>query len=268
MLLACALLASSVHARETVLPVRAPETSVLLGGVAELRDDVYSADINVAGEYAFCKCFSVYGDVAYRLVSYEWNTMLHDQIHEMVNLRVNGLNESYVGVKFMPFSFAGVDASWRFPPREGSQVNRFHRLGVSPFGLYEFSQNMTLGTAVEYLTFLEKGGFLPGDEIGLKGSASWKLLWNHETCSGWKFDYVFLYRWRIQESENRNLDKPYSKMDDLYRGFKMRVDAARYFSLVGNSLGFTLFYEMNRGNLFGMETGHTLGFYVKLKLRN
>ena len=57
-------------------------------------------------------------------------------------------------------------------------------------------------------------------------------------------------------------------MDDLYCGFRMRVDAARYFSLVGNSLGLTFFYEMNRGNLFGMETGHTLGFYVKLKLRN
>ncbi len=270
--LVCAILVLSLPvtavARETVLPVRAPESSALLGALGELRDDVYGVDLNLAGEYAPCRCFSVYGDFAYRLVSYEWNTMLHDQIHETMDLKVNGLNESYLGAKMMPFPFAGVDVSWRLPPRDGSRVNRFHRLGISPFGLYEFSRNMTLGAAVEYLTFLEKGGFLPGDEIGLKGSASWELLWNHETGSGWKFDYVFLYRWRIQESENGNLDKPYRKMDDLYRGFKMRVDAARYFSFVGNSLGFSLFYEMNRGNLFGMETGHALGIYAKLKFGN
>ena len=253
----------ATFARETVSPVRAPESFVLLGALAELRDDVYSGDINVAGEYAPCNCFSIYGDFAYRLVSYEWNTMAHDQIHEMVNLRVNGLNESYLGTKLMPFPFAGVDVSWRLPPREGSRVNRFHRLGVSPFGLYEFSRNMALGAAAEYFTFLEERDFQPGDELGLKGSISWKLLWDRDDHSGWKFDYVFLYRWRIQESENLNLQKPYRKMDDLYRGYKMRVDAARYFSSFGNSLGIALFYEMNRGHLFGMETGHTLGLYAK-----
>jgi hypothetical protein len=253
----------ATFARETVSPVRAPESFVLLGALAELRDDVYSGDINVAGEYAPCNCFSIYGDYAYRLVSYEWNTMAHDQIHEMVNLRVNGLNESYLGMKLKPFPFVGVDVSWRLPPREGSRVNRFHRLGVSPFGLYEFSRNMALGAAAEYFTFLEERDFQPGDELGLKGSISWKLLWDRDDHSGWKFDYVFLYRWRIQESENLSLQKPYRKMDDLYRGYKMRVDAARYFSSFGNSLGIALFYEMNRGHLFGMETGHTLGLYAK-----
>lgn len=253
----------SLFARETVSPVRAPESFVLLGALAELRDDVYSGDINVAGEFAPCNCFSVYGDFAYRLVSYEWNTMAHDQIHEMVNLQVNGLNESYLGAKMMPFPFAGVDVSWRLPPREGSRVNRFHRLGLSPFGLYHFSRNMSLGAAAEYYTFLEKQNFQPGDELGLKGSISWKFLWDHDDHSGWKFDYVFLYRWRIQESENLHMDKPYRKMDDLYRGFRMRVDAARYFSVYKNSLGAALFYEMNRGHLFGMETGHTLGLYAK-----
>lgn len=253
----------ATFARETVSPVRAPESFVLLGALAELRDDVYSGDINVAGEYAPCNCFSIYGDFAYRLVSYEWNTMAHDQIHEMVNLRVNGLNESYLGMKLMPFPFAGVDVSWRLPPREGSRVNRFHRLRVSPFGLYEFSRNMALGAAAEYFTFLEERDFQPGDELGLKGSISWKLLWDRDDHSGWKFDYVFLYRWRIQESENLSLQKPYRKMDDLYRGYKMRVDAARYFFSFGNSLGIALFYEMNRGHLFGMETGHTLGLYAK-----
>ena len=253
----------SSFARETISPVRTPESFVRLGGIAELRDDVYSADLNVAGEFAPCNCFGVYGDFAYRLVSYEWNTMAHDQIHEMVNLQVNGLNESYLGMKLVPFPFAGVDVSWRLPPREGSRVNRFHRLGVSPFGLYEFSRNMTLGAAAEYFTFLEERDFQPGDELGLKGSISWKLLWDRDDHSGWKFDYVFLYRWRIQESENLHMDKPYRKMDDLYRGFRMRVDAARYFSAFKNSLGIALFYEMNRGYLFGFETGHTLGLYAK-----
>ena len=253
----------SAYARETVSPVRAPESYALFGGLAELRDDVYSADLNMAGEFAPCHCFSVYGDFAYRLVSYEWNTMAHDQIHEMVNLQVNGLNESYLGVKMMPFAFFGVDFNWRLPPREGSRVNRFYRLGVSPFGLYDFSRNMTLGAALEYYTFLEKQNFQPGDELGVKGSISWKLLWDRDDYSGWKFDYVFLYRWRIQESENLNMQKPYRKMDDLDRGFRMRVDAARYFAAFKNSLGIALFYEMNRGNLFGMETGHTLGLYAK-----
>jgi hypothetical protein len=122
---------------------------------------------------------------------------------------------------------------------------------------------MTLGAALEYFRFLEKQDFQPGDELGLKGSISWKLLWDRDDYSGWRFDYVFLYRWRIQESENLHMDKPYRKMKDLERGFRMRVDAARYFPVFKNSLGVALFYEMNRGYLFGMETGHTLGLYAK-----
>ncbi len=257
------LLSSAAFARETVSPVRAPESYALFGGLAELRDDVYSADLNVAGEYAPCTCFGVYGDFSYRLLSYEYDLMFHDQRHEALNLRVNGLNESYLGMKLKPFPFFGIDFNWRFPPREGSRVNRFHRLGISPFGLFNFSRNMTLGAALEYFRFLEKQDFQPGDELGLKGSISWKLLWDRDDYSGWKFDYVFLYRWRIQESENLHMDKPYRKMKDLERGFRMRVDAARYFPVFKNSLGVALFYEMNRGYLFGMETGHTLGLYAK-----
>ena len=122
---------------------------------------------------------------------------------------------------------------------------------------------MTLGAAVEYFTFLEKQNFQPGDELGVKVSFSWKVQWERKSHSGWKIDYVFLYRWRIQESENLGMDEPYRKMDDLHRGFRMRVDGARYFELFGKFLGVALFYEMNRGHLFGMETGHTLGFYAK-----
>ena len=251
------------HARETVSPVRAPESYALFGSLVELRDDVYSADLNLAGEYAPCNCFSVYGDFSYRLLSYKYDFTLHDQRHEALNMQVNGLNESYLGMKLMPFPFLGLDANWRLPPREGSRVNRFHRLGILPFGLYEFSRSMTLGTAVEYFTFLEKQNFQPGDELGVKGSISWKVLWDRGDHSGWKLDYVFLYRWRIQESENMSMEQPYRKMDDLHRGFRMRVDAARYSAFLGKPLGVALFYEMNRGNLFGMETGHTIGLYAK-----
>lgn len=262
-LLALLLLMVPLLARETVSPVRGPESAAVFGFLGELHDDVYSADLQVAGEYAPCNCFSVYGDFAYRLVSYEWDTMLHDQNHEALNLDVNGLNESYLGMKLMPFPFFGVDVNWRLPPREGSRDCRFHRLGVSPMGIYDFSRNMQLGLAAEYFTFLEKQEFQPGDELGVKASVSWKFLWDRDDFSGWKLDYVFLYRWRLQESENLSLKGDYQKMDDLYRGFKMRVDAARYFAVMGHSLGISLFYEMTRGHLFGMETGHTLGLYAK-----
>ena len=45
----------------------------------------------------------------------------------------------------------------------------------------------------------------------------------------------------------------------LHSGFRMRFDMARYSLFYEKSLGIALFYEMNRGNLFGMETGHTGG---------
>ena len=152
-LIALLFLMVPLSARESVLPIRIPESSVTVGLLGELRDDVYSADLNLAGEYAPCNCFSVYGDFSYRLASYEWDVTLHDQRHEALDLRVNGLNESYMGVKLVPYTFFGVDVSWRLPPREGSRVNLYHRLGVSPFGLYEFSRNMTLGASIEYFTF-------------------------------------------------------------------------------------------------------------------
>jgi len=250
-------------AREPIFPVRSPASFIQFGLLAELLDDVYSADLNLSGEYAPCNCFSVYGDFSYRLISYEFDTMLHDQRHEMLNLQVNGFNESYLGMKFMPYSFFGVDVNWRLPPGEGSQVNRFHRLGIEPFGVYSFSRGLQLGAAAGYFTFLESDNFQPGDELGLKGSIEWRLAWDYELRRGWQFDYVFLYRWRIQESRNLNMDEPYQKMDDLYRGFRVRVDAARYMSVARYSLGVALFYEMNRGNLFGFETGHTLGLYTK-----
>lgn len=260
------VLGTVAFGRESISVIRPTSSYVQLNMLAELRDDVYSADAGIAGEFAPCNCFAVYGDLSYRLVSYEWDTELHDQIHEMVNLQVNGFNESYLGAKFFPVAFGGIDVSWRLPPVGGSKTNRFHRLGVSPFGLYPLSKRLTLGAAVEYYTFLEDDYFQAGDELGLKGSMTWKLAWNEKKKTGWQLDYVFLYRWRVQESENLNLDKLYQKMDDLYRGFRLRLDGTRYISIGTKSLGIALFYEMNRGNLFGVETGHSLGMYAKFLL--
>lgn len=254
------------HARESILPVRGPESSAMLGGLGELLDDIYSADAELRGEYAPCNCFSVYGDFSYRFVSYDFDTEYHDQRHEVLDLDVSGFNESYLGVKIVPKPFFGIDISWRLPPGEGSRVNRFHRLGVEPFGLYSLSRDLQLGAAVGYYTFLEKENYQPGDELGLKGSMQWRLGWDYNRSSGWQLDYVFLFRWRFQESRNLNLNKPYQKMNDLDRGFRLRLDAGRYFAIAQHSLGVALFYEMNRGNLFGFETGHSVGLYTKFML--
>lgn len=251
------------QARENVWTIRSPQTFASISWLGELLDDVYSTDVGLSVEYAPCNCFSVYADASYRFLSYEFDTMLHDQRHELVDLQVNGFNESYFGAKVMPFPYFGVDLGWRIPPAGGSQTNRFHRLKISPMGLYPLSKRMDLGVTLEYFSFLEKNEFQPGDELGLKGSISWRLAWDEVSRRGWKIDYVFLYRMRLQESENYALSKPYRKMDDQYRGLRLRLDGAYYFNLMKYSLGTALFYEMNRGNLFGLETGHTLGLYVK-----
>ena len=259
------IFSAPVMAREPISAVRAPESSFLFGGLVELLDDVYSADLNLAVEFAPCNCFSVYGDFAYRLVSYEYDVTFHDQRHEALNLDINGFNETYLGIKIAPYPFFGIDVNWRLPPGDGSQTNRFHRLGVEPMGLYSFSKTLQLGVSAGYFTFLEKNNFQPGDEMQLKGSMVWNVAWNMDERRGWEFSHVFLYRWRVQESENMNLKQEYRKMKDRESGFRMRTDVVRYFNLFKKALGLALFYEMNRGYLFGMETGHTVGMYSKLR---
>lgn len=257
------ILAGFSFGTEPLKPLLPPENSIGLAGVAELRDDVYSADLKWSAEVAPCDCFGVYVDMSYRFVSYEFDTKLHNQIHEMLNLQVNGLNESFVGMKFFPIPYFGVNASWRFQPKDGSRVERFQRVGVEPTGLYPFSRNMLLGLSAQYYSFLEDQNFQPGDEVGVKTSFTWNIGWERHEKSGWRITYAYLFRWRIQESENHNLAKPYQKMDDEYRGFRMRGDIARYFQVGKNSLGVGGAYEMNRGYLFGFETGHKVEMFVK-----
>lgn len=253
----------SVFATEPLKPVLPPQNAIALSGVGELRDDVYSADLKWSVEVAPCNCLSFYTDMSYRFISYEWQTMLHDQIHEMVNLQVNGLNESFVGMKFFPIQYFGLNVSWRFKPGNGSRVERFERLGIEPMGVYRFSPNMVLGLSGQYYSFIEDKNYQPGDELGVKTSFVWNAFWDKYARTGWQVGYVFLFRWRIQESENHNLAKDYQKMDDLYRGFRMRGDIARYVGWFPFPFGMGMAYEMNRGNLFGFETGHKVELYLR-----
>ena len=44
----------------------------------------------------------------------------------------------------------------------------------------------------------------------------------------------------------------------------MRFDVLRSFNFFGLPIGVGLDYEINKGNLFGFETGHRIGAYINL----
>lgn len=255
------------YATEKLHPVLPPATSFSLQGTVELDEDVYSGDLEFSAEYAFHLRWSVYLDGAFRFLSYSYEYSTEGYIHNYCNLHVNGFNETYAGIKWLPLPYLGLDASWRFPPGEGSQKERFHRLKVEPFSQTNVSDWITLGTALRYETFLEDRNYRPGDEIGFKASARFRLDWNDSLRTGWELTGTFLYQARIEESENTNLDKPYRKMDDKYRGMKIRLDALLFFRMetLGRSAGIGLNYEIHEGTLFGFETGHRVG--IKMKVR-
>lgn len=263
-------------ATEILHPILRPNTWVSVEGAAELDEDVYSADLTVSAELAFPLGEgrgSIYADGAFRFLSYSYEYAWSGYIHNYCNLHVNGFNETYVGTRLMPFGKTwgaaqniGLNLGWRFPPGEGSQLQRHHRLNVEPFYTIAITKNLTLGGAFRYNKFLQANDFVPGDEIGIKISFLWKFLWNEESKTGWIFDEIFLFQKRIQESENLHLAKPYRKMDDAYQGFKLRFDAARTFGFAPIPISFGLNYEMHRGTLFGYETGHRIGIFAKAEL--
>lgn len=257
---------SSAFATEPLRPSTLPQTSLFASALGELRDDVYSADIRWNVEIAPCKCFSVYTDLSYRFVSYEWDTMWHDQRSDPLNLHVNGMNETFIGAKIFPVDYFGIIVNWRFKPGDGSQVERYNRLGVEPVILFPFSRGLLLGLSSQYYTFVERENFQPGDEIGLKASFVWNLLWDYKARTGWRVEYAYLYRWRNAESRNLNMQKPYQKMDDAYSGIRMRAALSRYFGWFSFPLGVGVATEMNRGELFGFETGHTLEIFLRAEL--
>ena len=263
----CFLLFACVacFATESLHPIAAPTTQVGIQGTVELDEDVYSGDLEVSAEYAVHPRFSLYIDGAFRFLSYSYEFSTSGYIHNYCNLHVNGFNETYVGAKGLIFPYLGLNLGWRFPPGEGSQNNRFHRLNIEPFSLLQVSRSLTIGTAFRYNTFLEDKNLKPGDEIGFKASFVWKPGWNDSLKKGWEFSEVILYQARFKESENRNLDKRYRGMKDKYRGIKMKFDAMRYFNIAGFSTGFGLNYEIHDGTLFGFETGHRIGIEMKVR---
>ena len=252
-------------ATESLHPILPPTSSISVQGTVELDEDVYSGDMEVSAEYAVHPRLSLYVDGAFRFLSYSYEYSTEGYIHNYCNLHVNGFNETYLGAKGLIFPYMGLNASWQFPPGEGSPKNRFHRLNVEPFGLLQFSKNLILGAAIRYNTFLEDKKYKPGDEIGLKASFVWRPGWNDSLKTGWDFSEVFLYQARIEESENRNLDKRYRGMKDKYRGMKMKFDAIRYFNILDLSVGFGLNYEIHEGTLFGLETGHRVGIEINVR---
>lgn len=263
----CLILISFVTclATEPLHPISLPTSSLSIQGIVELDEDVYSGDMEVSAEYAFHPRLSLYVDGAFRFLSYSYEYSTEGYIHNYCNLHVNGFNETYVGAKGMILPYLGLNVGWQFPPGEGSPKNRFHRLNVEPFGLLQFSRQLTLGTAIRYNTFLEDKNFKPGDEIGIKASFVWKPGWNDSLKTGWEFSEVFLYQARIEESENRNLDSRYRGMKDKYQGIKMKFDAIRYFNILDLSVGLGLNYEIHEGTLFGFETGHRVGIKMQVK---
>lgn len=252
-------------ATESLHPVLPPQTRANISGSFELDDDVYSTDLNVSAEFAPFDRISVYADAAFRFMSYSYEYSTKGYIHNYCNLHVNGFNETYLGVKGMLWKNLGLDISWRFPPGEGSQINRFHRLNIEPFAFLRFTERLTLGTSFRYDAFLEDRNYKPGDEVGIKASLVWKFWWNADKATGWQFSEVFLFQKRIEDSENRNLAKPYRSMMDQYKGFKMNFDLVRYFSIFSQPVGFGLNYEIHKGNLFGFETGHRIGLEMRVR---
>lgn len=259
------LLCVAALATENLHPILPPTTGIAVQGAFELDEDVYSLDMDVAAEYAIIpRYLSLYVDGAFRFlgVSYEYST--EGYLHNYCNLHVNGFNETYAGIRVLPVSFLGLNAGWRFPPGEGSQKNRFHRLNIEPFSYLQFSRTLSLGTAFRYNAFLEDKNYKPGDEIGFKASLVWKLGWNDTLHTGWQLSEVFLYQARIEESENRNLARAYRKMDDKYHGYKMKIDVTRFFRMFGRSVGFGINYEIHDGTIFGFEAGHRIAIEAKL----
>ena len=261
--LVLAFFAASV-ATESLHPVLPPTTFAAIQGTAELDEDVYSGDMDVSVELAPLSHFSLYIDGSFRFLSYSYEYSTKGYIHNYCNLHVNGFNETYLGAKWLMLHHLGLSVNWKLPPGEGSQKNRFHRLNLEPFALLYRSQRLTVGTAFQYDTFLEDRNYKPGDEIGIKASFVWRPFWNDTLHTGFQFSEILLYQARIKESENRNLDKPYRKMDDQYRGMKIKFDATQYFYIFKKPIGFGINYEIHEGTLFGFETGHRLGLEIKV----
>ena len=257
------ILSFSVFATETLHPVSAPANSIQVSGAFELNEDVYSADMALSAEISPVDFLSVYADASFRFLSYSYEYAIGGYIHNYCNLHVNGFNETYVGMKALAYHGIGLDVNWRFPPGEGSQENRFHRLMLSPFVTYSPWESLSLGTAFRYATFIESDNLKRGDEAGFKASLTWKFFQNKRNKSNWQLTEIFLFEKRIESSRNNNMKSPYSDMQDTYSGIKFKFSLVRNFRLCDFPLGIGLDYEIHKGTLFGFETGLRLEAFVQ-----
>lgn len=249
----------AIWATEILHPVQPPKTTASTAAIFELNDDVYSTDAVLSLEVAPVEWISLYTDASFRFMSYSYEMSLKGYEHNYCNLHVNGFNETYLGAKATILDHFGLDINWRFPPGEGSQKNRFHRLNVEPFAFMNIRKNLLGGISLRYNTFLEDANYKPGDEIGAKGSFIFKFFWNEYLLTGWTLESIFLFQARIQSSENHNMKKPYQDMKDKYQGTKMKFELTRHFDMFSKHVGLGIIYEMNNGTLFGFETGHRIG---------
>lgn len=254
-------------ATEVLHPVHAPTSFVSAETAAELYDDVYSLDEIVSTEFSPWEPVSIYADASFRFLSYSYEFSTEGYVHNYCNLHVNGFNETYLGAKAFFLDYFGVDLNWRFPPGEGSQRDRFHRLNVEPFAVYNFSEVLRGGLSVRYNTFLEDAHYQPGDEIGIKGSISWNFFWIDYMQTGWQLDAIVQYQQRIFESENRNLQKKYRKMKDTYKGIKAKVELMRHVDFFEHHTAVGVNAEYHTGTIFGFESGYRIGIKMEVPLK-
>ena len=254
-------------ATEILRPVSAPTNVISEETAFELYDDVYSLDEVVSAEYSPWAPISIYADASFRFLSYSYEFSTRGYIHNYCNLHVNGFNETYLGMKAFFLEHFGVDLNWRFPPGEGSQRDRFHRLNVEPYAIYTFTNLLRGGLSIRYNTFLEDKKYKPGDEFGVRGSITWNFFWIDYMYTGWQMDVSLLYQQRINESENRNLDKPYQKMKDAYKGIKAKIELMRHLTIYEHPIAFGITTEYHTGTIFGFESGYRIGIKLDAALK-
>lgn len=255
--LAVLLLVASVFS-EIVHPVQLPKNQVILGSVLDLNDDVYSLDARLYGELSVRRSLSFFFEGAYRFFSIQYELTPHGHLHEFAEVGSEGLNGTILGGKISPLDHFGLALAYRFPAENESSNERFPRLSIET--LYEFpiTSYLLVGYSVEYQTFLERTNFQPGDEVGSKLSFRWLF-------PQWHFNYVLLFRKRIEESRNYNLAKFYQKMDDAYRGVRIRYEFIRVYELKELYFKPGVAYDVSAGTLFGFEIGHRLECFLMVE---
>ncbi len=258
-LIFCASFSDTIFAYEFVQPIRFPENKVILSGSGELRDDVYSSDIRMVGEWAPIAAFSFFSDLSWRLFSYEMQLKSNGEIlHSKTDLQMNGLNASVFGVKIKPFRFWGMTLTYKTPAGDGDKSEKHSRYGLEFFYLRPLWKSIFwIGWAGESFWFAERKNYKPGAELGSKFLL--KIL-----IQNWELENVFSFRRRIINSENKTLEKPYQNMHDSYAWFRYRTEGFRNFQISEKlNLGIGLAYEFSYGMLYANETGHRIEILMR-----